>query len=184
VAHNSAIRAPRERSSRPVVQAKHLALRLWVRLFHWNLDSRLAAGVDPATERRLEVRSAQLVSPRHRRRLADTLERVVREADAAPAPSFSVVVGTARDQVAEARSSLLFVAYILRHVDRAGSRGVAIIERLLTDGGSELYLGSFDGALAFRVQTALDCLVGPNNASPEAWFSLTDAERGDLVGRA
>jgi hypothetical protein len=162
----------------------HRGLRLRVRLFHWKLDERLAAGVDPASELALAVRAAQLLSARHRRRLAAAMERLVREADAPPHRSFSVALEPARDQVAEARSSLLFLAYLLRHADPAGARGVAIVERLLTDGRSDLYdSGSVRGTVALRVQMALDALVGTENAQPEAWFSIPNAERGDLVAR-
>ena len=166
-----------------VAVTRDRALRLRVRCFHWELDSRLADGVDPASDPALAVRAAQLLSARHRRRLADAVERVVREADATPHPSFSVVLGIARDQVAEARGSLLFLAHLLRHAEGIGPRGVAIAERLLTDGGSAVYVGSVRGALALRVQTALDCLVGPDNATPEAWFSASRPDRGELVGR-
>jgi hypothetical protein len=162
--------------------AYHLGLRLWVHCFHWQLDAKLAEGFDAASERALAVRAAQLLSTRHRRRLAASVERVVREADAKPKPSFSVVIGTARDQVAEARSSLLFLAYLLRHAEQVGPRGVAIIERLMTDGGSPVYVKSFRGALALRVQTALDRLVGPDMAFPEAWLSSSAADRQELVG--
>ena len=161
---------------------RDLALRLRVRLFHWELDERLARGVDPGISPELTARGAQLVSLRHRRRLAAAVERIVREADASPHPSFSLILGTARDHVTEARTSLLFLAHLLRHAQPIGPRGVAIIDRLLTDGGSPLYVAGVRGAVALRVQTALDCLVGPENANPEAWFSLRDSDRGDLVG--
>jgi hypothetical protein len=160
-----------------------LALRFRVRLFHWGLDERLADGVDAAIAPELTARAAQLVSMRHRRRLAAAVERIVREAEATPHPTSSVILRTARDQVTEARTSLLFLAYVLRHAEPVGARGVAIVDRLLTDGGSVLYVGGVRGAVALRVQTALDCLVGPQNASPEAWFSLPDSERGDVVGQ-
>jgi hypothetical protein len=158
------------------------ALRLRVRLFHWELDQRLAAGVDAACSPELMSRAAQLVSTRHRRRLAAWLERVVSEADATPPPSFSIILGTARDQVVEARASLLFLAYVLRDADRVAPRGVAIVDRLLTDGSSPLYVGGAGGAVALRAQTALDCLVGPENASPATWFSVAESEQEDLVG--
>ena len=172
-------RRPRQHAFGPVY---YLGLRLWVRCFHWQLDAKLAEGFDPAGERALAARAAQLLSRRHRRRLAASIERVVREADATPKPSFSVALGTARDQVAEARASLLFVAHLLRHAERLGPRGVAIIERLLTDGGSAVYVKSFRGALELQVQTALDCLVGADMASPEAWFSSSAADQRDLFG--
>jgi hypothetical protein len=159
-----------------------LALRLRVRLFHWELDQRLAAGADASASPELAARAAQLVSLRHRQRLADGLERIVRTADAAPHPTFSVVLGTARDQVVEARGSLLFLTHVLRNADRVAPRGAAIVDRLLTDGGSVLYVGGVRGAVALRVQSALDSLVGRQDASFEAWFSVRDSECGELVG--
>jgi hypothetical protein len=162
---------------------RNLALRLWARCVHWKVDERLAAGIDPATDRVLTARAAQLLSVRHRRRLAAGIERIVAEADAAPHPAFSAVVGTARDQVVEARTSLLFLAHVLRHADPIGARGVAIVDRLMTDGRSVLYRGGVRGAVALRVQTALDCLVGDRNATPEAWLSVQDGEREPLARR-
>jgi hypothetical protein len=161
-----------------------LWLRFRVRWFPWNLDECLSRGVDPKLEPALEARSAQLASTRHRRRLAAAIERIVAEADAKPHPRFSVVLGTARDQVLEARAPLLFLAYVLRDADPVGPRGVAIVERLLTDGASPLYVGGIGGAVALRVQTALDCLVGLHNSTPEAWFAVADSERGELVGHS
>ena len=170
---------PGSRVASPVEQ---LLLRLWVRLFNWNLDASLAAGVDPSTRPALRARAAQLLSARRRRRLAGALERLVEEADKAPPPSFSVALGVARDQVAEARSSLLFLAYLLRHAEPVGLRGVAIVNRLLTDGGSVIYAPSARGAVELEVQVALDCLVGVDMACPEAWFSNSNAELEALVG--
>jgi hypothetical protein len=173
---------PDRHDRRSTAGIRHLVLWLRVRWFHWALDGRLADGVDPGSDAALAVRATQLLSPRHRRRLAASVERVVREADAAPAPRFSVALGTARDQVAEARTSLLFLAHVLREAEPVGVRGIAIVQRLLTDGGSVLYIGGVRGAVELEVQTALDYLVGPENASPEAWFSVPGAERGGLVG--
>jgi hypothetical protein len=153
------------RSASPQVHAP-LTLRLRVRWFHWELDDRLARGADPASHPALQARAAQLVSTRHRRRLAAAIERVVAEADETRPPRFSLVLGTARGQVHEARPLLLFLAHVLRHAEAISPRGVAIVDRLLTDGGSILYMGGVRGAVALRVQTALDCLVGPHNATP------------------
>jgi hypothetical protein len=138
--------------------------------------------VDPSIDPALQARAEQLVSIRHRRRLAAWIERVVDEADA-PRPSFSAVLMAARDQVAEARTSLLFLAHVLRHAEPIGPRGVAIVDRLLTDGGSVLYVGGVRGALALRAQIALECLVGAHNATPEAWFAVPDERPEVLAGR-
>jgi hypothetical protein len=84
--------------------------------------------------------------------------------------------------VAEARASLLFLAYLLRHAKPIGARGVAIVERLLRDGGSVVYQPGARSVLELHVQNALDCLVEPELASPEAWFSSSNAGRRELVG--
>jgi hypothetical protein len=182
VAPFSSFRQDRRPRPRLLAAAHYRALRLWVHCFHWELDTRLAAGVDPASDPALAVRAAQLLSPRHRRRLAALVERLVRDADANPPPSFSASLGIARDQVAEARASLLFVAHLLRHAEPIGPRGVAIVERLLKDGGSVVYVPSARGALELQVQSVLDCLVGSEMASPEAWFSSSNVDRGDHIG--
>jgi hypothetical protein len=88
-----------------------------------------------------------------------------------------------RAQVVEARASLLFIAHLLRFADRVRPRGVAIVDRLLTDGGSALYLRSARGAVELQAQAALDHLVGAQRATPEAWFSTSDEESRDLAGR-
>ena len=161
---------------------RNLALRCRVRLVHWELDERLARGVDSSIDLALQARAEQLVSIRHRRSIAAAIERIVDEADAAPRPTLSIV-RTARDQVAEARTPLLFLAHVLRHAEPIGPRGVAIIDRLLTDGRSVLYVGGVRGAVALRVQFALECLVGAHNATPEAWFAVPDEGREVLAGR-
>jgi hypothetical protein len=61
---------------------------------------------------------------------------------------------------------------------------MAMVEQLLADGSSVLYTRSARGAVELQVQAALDCLVGERNATPEAWFSLSNAKGGDLVGRS
>jgi hypothetical protein len=150
---------------------------------HWSLDARLAAGIDPASEFVLVARAAQLLSQPHRRRLAASIERVVDEADAGKPPSWGPAVPVVRAQVVEARASLLFIAHLLRFADRVRPRGVAIVDRLLTDGGSALYLRSARGAVELQAQAALDHLVGAQRATPEAWFSTSDEESRDLAGR-
>jgi hypothetical protein len=164
--------------------AWHQALRLGIWWSQSSLDARLAAGVDPASELALALRAAQLVSARHRRRRAAWVEHLVRETDAGRAPGLSAAVPIAREQVTEARASLLFLAHVIRHAERVRPRGMAMVEQLLADGNSVLYIRSARGAVELQVQAALDCLVGERNATAEAWFSLSNGNRGDLVGRS
>ena len=160
----------------------HLVLGLRVRAFHWRLDTGVAAGIDPASERALCARAGQLVSRKHRDRLAAWLERLVHDSKAASVRSFSAALPIASEQVAEARGSLLFLAYVLRHAEHVTPRGVALVERMLRDGDSALYVPSAHDAVELQVQTVLDCLVGELRASPEAWFSVSDTRREALVG--
>jgi hypothetical protein len=156
--------------------AWYQALRLRVIWSHWSLDTELAAGVDPASDPALILRAAQLRSPRHRRRLAAWVERLVREANAGPPPAFTVAVPIVREQILEARDSLLFLAYLLRYADRLQPRGVAMVQQLLADGGSVLYTDTARGAVELQIRTTLDCLVDHPDLTPEVWFSVYDRE--------
>jgi hypothetical protein len=159
--------------------AWYQALRLRVIWSHWSLDNRLADGADPASDPALILRAAQLRSRRHRRRLAASVERLIKEANAQRLPAFTVAVPVVREPILEARDSLLFLAYLLRYADRLRPRGVAMVQCLLTDGGSVLYTDTARGAVELQVQTILDCLVDLPDPTPEAWFSVRDSESRD-----
>jgi hypothetical protein len=159
------------------------ALRIRVRWSHWSLDASLVLGIDPASDPALAVRAAQLRSPRHRRRLAAWVERLAREPDA-PVGGISAAVPIAHAQVAEARDSLLYLADLLRHADEVRARGIAMVERLLSDASSVIYMDSARGALELQLQAALDCLAGDRQATPEARFSISNANARDLVGQS
>jgi hypothetical protein len=134
------------------------ALRLEVGWSHWSLDERLAAGFDPASDPALALRAAQLRSPRHRRRLAAWLERLVGDSEVTW-PGMSAAVPIVREQVSEARDSLLRLAKVLRDAERVRPRGVAMVERLLTDADSVVYTKTARGAVELQVQAALGALV-------------------------
>src|SRR5262245_65643809 len=137
-------------------------LALWVEVLwsHWSLDTRLAAGFDPASDPALELRAAQLGSARHRRRLAASVERLTRESNLDGRSGISAAVPVVREQVTEARDSLLLLAHTLRNAERVRARGVAMVERLLTDAGSVIYTDSSRGAVDLPVQAAMRHLTG------------------------
>ena len=149
------------------------ALRLEVRWSHWSLDERLAAGFDPASDPALALRAAQLRSPRHRRRLAAWLERLVGDSEVAWS-GMSAAVPILREQVSEARDSLLGLAKVLRDSGRVRPRGVAMVERLLTDAVSVVYTKTARGAVELQVQAALGALV----EEPDPF-----AEAGDILSQ-
>ena len=141
------------------------ALRIEVRWSHWSLDERLAAGFDPATDPALAVRAEQLCSARHRRRLAACLERVAGDAEADGRRGMSSAVPIVREQVTVARDSLLRLAALLRERGWVRPRGVAIVERLLSDSGSDLYTRTARGAVEIQLQAALLALVGERDSA-------------------
>jgi hypothetical protein len=132
----------------------------------------LVIGVDPASDPALAVRAAQLCSVRHRNRLAGWVERMTREADAGRPPGISAAVPVVREQVTEARESLHLLANALRHADQVQPRGIAMVERLLSNPESVIYTDSSRGAVELQVQTALDYLTG-EDASARSSASAT-----------
>jgi len=97
------------------------------------------------------------------------LKRIVDDFDADRGWWLTAAVPFVRDQVAEARDTLLWLAEALLTAEEIHPRGVALATRLLTDPDSPLYVRSARGALQRQAQTALDQLVGRPNATPEAW---------------
>jgi glycine/D-amino acid oxidase-like deaminating enzyme len=158
---------------------RHPLLWLRVRWSHWSLDARLAAGIDPASDPALIMRAGELRSPRHRRRLARSIERVAGESDVTRRPAFTAAVPLVREQVADARESLLFLAHLLRRAERVRPVGIAMVRRLLTDGGSVLYVNTANGTVELQVQAAIDRLVGEPDVTPEAWFSISNPRFSD-----
>ena len=137
-----------------------LVLRLRVWWSRWSLDSELTAGVDPAGDPALVLRAAQLRSTRHRRRLAASIERLARESSSTRVAGLTSAVPIVLAQVTEARDSLLLLAHLLRNADVVRPRGIAMVQQLLTDGGSVLYNESARGAVELQVQSALHHLNG------------------------
>ncbi len=77
--------------------------------------------------------------------LAQAIERVIDAAEERPSP-YSSAVPLRRAAILEQRALLHSLAGELRDTDqRVSVRGVALIERLLTDGGSALYRGDHCG---------------------------------------
>jgi hypothetical protein len=141
---------------------------LWLRvhLSPWHLDAELAAGIDPASDAALAMRAQQLCSARHRRSLADGLQRLAREAEPGRAPNPSSAEPPVRDQVGEARDSLLLMAEVLRDSDRVSPRVVAMMQLLLTDPRSPAYTETAGGGVELRVRMALEHVPPPKTLDP------------------
>ena len=135
------------------------SLRLQVLWSRWSLDELLASGVDPGSDPALLLRARQLRSERHRSHLASWVERLVDESAVPWTAGLTSKVPIVREKVAEARESLLLVAHLLRHERHVRPRGIAMVERLLSDGGSVIYTDSAQGAVELQVQAALRFLA-------------------------
>jgi hypothetical protein len=142
-----------------------LLLRLRVLWSQHSLDAMLIAGIDPASDPALTLRAGQLGSTRHRRRLAASVDALVRAADEARTGA-TAAVPVVREQVTEARDSLSLLADLLRRTEGVQPRGVAMVQRLLTDGGSALYSDTSRGAAELQVRAAIDWLIEERGSPP------------------
>jgi hypothetical protein len=161
----SAIRLPVDPADVP----SSLMLRASVRLRRGRLDERLADGADPVSERELELRAQQICSPASRERIARALERTMRDAHTSP----PLIRPQVRIHVAAIRASAADIAAVIRRLrdgDPVDPQGVALAQRLLTDGASPLYV---DGGQSLRhavrsVRLALDPLALDLSGLPTA----------------
>jgi hypothetical protein len=125
-------------------------------------------GEDPTRDPTLALRADQLRSDRHRRRLANWVERLVREVDSKNGgrqSGMSAAVPVVGDQVTPARDSLFSIAQALRSAERVSVQGVAMVERLLTSADSVIYTVSARGAVELQAQTALGYLVAADDSA-------------------
>jgi hypothetical protein len=117
------------------------------------LDRALIAGSDPAASDQLAARAAALTSRRFRTLLADGLERMPQAAEREPG---RLRVRPRRHVLANA-TALLELAELLRSAAPLYASGIALANRLLTDGTGPAYAG--DGAeltsLLARARTAM-----------------------------
>ena len=163
--------------------ARHWTLKLAAGFSAWRLDAELAAGADPQRRAWLRARAAELVSPKHRRRAAVSLLRLVNESYAEGSRRFSARVPVSRDQIVGARDELAFTAQALLFADQVDARGVAMIEQLLRDGGSVVYVGGEPGALEAQLEEVLHHLVAGHGdqGGDSGW--QTPAEGGSIGRR-
>jgi hypothetical protein len=111
-------------------------LRVWQR--RSALTAALAAGIEPDADPRLTVLAHELIGAPNRIRVADALERILRDAADPPTP-WSATVPLNRRGILVARDELGAVVTRLRAPLAVPVRGMAHAERLLCDGRSPLY---------------------------------------------
>lgn len=135
-----------------------LTLRGRVWLHRRRLDERLATGASPSSSPELSRRADQLASLHCRRGIAAGLERVL-EAANEPPRGHSASVPVARREILANAGLIQELANDLRQGDRVNARGVAMVERLLTDGGSPLYAACTTAHLEEALRHARSALL-------------------------
>lgn len=117
-----------------------VALRVRVRWNAAELDAALADGADPAASKSLALRAQQLVDPKHRARIARSIERLLELTERGGMLQLSVSRAPFQpDRVEDIRQQLMGVAERLEAVDSPPIKGVAMANLLVEDGSEALY---------------------------------------------
>jgi hypothetical protein len=132
----------------------------------------LATGADPLARPELALRAAQLTSRRERATIARSLQRTLRDAHASR-PTLGGPALIRRGAVRHAEDVITAVISRLEGPHPVSPRGMAQIQRLLTNAdNSPLYNDAAPGALR-RAMSALLCALEPDRgSSPDHEFPL------------
>jgi hypothetical protein len=130
-----------------------LRTRICVFVHRSRLDGLLADGADPASNAQIALRARQITQPAYRRALAESLEDALAAAERRR-PSVSAAVPLAKREVYASRAALLGLCRALRENPSSNPAGVALAQRLLTDGAGPLYVESRHDALWHALRTA------------------------------
>lgn len=136
-----------------------LGTRLRVLLHRSRLDGRILGGADVDCDEELALRARQLADPARRRALADSLDHALSIAEGYSRPVSAGPALAARD-VRACRAAMLGLSRSLRHDEAVAPAGVLLARRLLTDGGSPLYVESGHDALWRALRRATAVLEG------------------------
>jgi hypothetical protein len=103
-------------------------------------------------------RARQLASTSFRRTLAGSIERVIAAAEG-PEPLMSSAAPLNRREIRYCEPLLHALAGDLRGPEQVTPRGVALVKRLLRDGGSPIYGPEPDGALELALRRIRGALL-------------------------
>jgi hypothetical protein len=134
-----------------------LRARLSARLRSPWLDGELAEGIVSWRSAAHAARALQLTSDRHRRRLADSLDRLPRDAEQGRGRA-GAAIRPCPEQVRDALPELLGLAARLRAGAPVAVGGVARLHRLLADGGGPCYTRGKRAELRRALQEVMERL--------------------------
>jgi hypothetical protein len=132
--------------------------RVLARVHHFRLDQDLARGASPDANALLALRAQFLVCRPVRHRLARTFVAIIAEATGPPARPGRMRVPVRRGCVREAADVLQALVDRLLTPGPISARGMAQVQRILTDGSGPLYYPGTEEQLRSTVQDALEAL--------------------------
>jgi hypothetical protein len=133
-----------------------LAVHVWLR--RGALSRAIAAGADPSSSPELARRARQLTSNEFRLTLAAGLTRILKDTERNRA-ALTAAVPLQRREIIAARNDIERLAQDLRGPDEVQSRGMALVDELLTDGCSPFYTPGPKGELDLAVRRARAALL-------------------------
>lgn len=126
--------------ARPAKVRPNLALRLRVRWNAAQLDAALADGADPTATKLVTLRAQQLADPKHRARIARSIDHVLELSERAPAPQLYLTRAPFQlERVEHSRPQLTELAGRLEAGDAPPVKGLAMANLLVEDGMAALY---------------------------------------------
>jgi hypothetical protein len=126
--------------ARPAKVRPSVALRLRVRWNAAQLDAALADGADPAASKPLALRAQQLADPKHRARIARSIDHLLELTERGTAPQLSLTRAPFQPgRVEHSRPQLMELADRLEAVDSPPVKGLAMANLLVEDGTPALY---------------------------------------------
>jgi hypothetical protein len=133
----------RSAGPRPAWSASQWAITLWAQLRGPALDRQLAREMASWASPLHAARALQITSPRRRRLLADSLERLLDDVRRpARGPRLGAAVPPDRQQINAAASQIEALATRLRDGEPVRAEGVARLRALLCDGAGPVYTPS------------------------------------------
>jgi hypothetical protein len=132
-----------------------LAFSVWWRA--GELDRRLAAGAGADSSALLAMRAEKIIGPRGRLTVADGLSRALNRAQDG-VPGFTAAIRPNGQEVLAAQVVISTLERRLRSDGEVRANGVAMLQLLLTEPASPLYLPAEPGALGSYLRAAAAAL--------------------------
>jgi hypothetical protein len=130
----------RSADARPAKIRPSVALRLRVRWNAAQLDAALADGADSAASKSLALRAQQLADPKHRARIARSIDDVLELSERGEAPQLYLTRAPCQpERVEHSRPQLAELADRLEAVGAPPVKGLAMANLLVEDGTAALY---------------------------------------------